>query len=228
MIALSSLRESVPSRENSKDKVPQWCRLCIFEDQQGGRCGCRWMRSRERRGRWGQRGDQGCRTQNVALKTLVFYPEMGSKWEFSTEAQQSLADLLRKNSAVKRVVGRKQSFMDDGGLNQGDSCGGDGKAVRLLTVPSWGHGICQWVGLRDGRAKDESRMTVAFGLNNLEEPSCHLLRWARQQEKQILCKIREFILDLVSEWCLLHSQEELLSRKLDIHAWFQGTSPGWW
>lgn len=101
---------------------------------------------------------------------------MGSKWEFSTEAQQSLADLLRKNSAVKRVVGRKQSFMDDGGLNQGDSCGGDGKAVRLLTVPSWGHGICQWVGLRDGRAKDESRMTVAFGLNNLEEPSCHLLR----------------------------------------------------
>lgn len=91
---------------------------------------------------------------------------MGSKWELSTEEQQSLADLLRKNSAVGKVVGTKIRFINDGGLNQSGSCRDDGKGVGLPIVPSWDHGICQWIGWWGGRAEDESRMTEGFGLSN--------------------------------------------------------------
>lgn len=126
-----------------KDKGPQWCRLHIFEDQQGGQHGCRWMRSQEERGRWGQRGDLGCRTHS-ALKVVLRTWSFSLRWE-ANGSFQSLADLLRKNGTVVKVVGRELSFTDDGGLNQGGSCGGDRTVVRLSMVLSRDHGICPWL-----------------------------------------------------------------------------------
>lgn len=156
-------------QREQQEQRPQWCRLGIFEEQQGGQYGCGWMKSWGRSERWDQGGNQGLGTHSalkVVLRTWSFILRWKANGSFQKRYKQSLADLLRKNSEVEKAGGRKISFIYDGDFDQGGGCGDGGQVVGWSTVPSWDQRICQWIGLWRVRAKDESSMTVAFGLNN--------------------------------------------------------------
>lgn len=211
MIALRKLRESVPGGQKSRNKDSWGCRMCVFEEQQGGRSD-EIMRGVG----WGQAGYQGGWTKGAAAFSSV----MESQWEFPTGAWLAPAHTLRRYSAVGEGWRQEGKFYThDGVLAQGSGWGDDRSwldsrhSLKLVTT-----GLTSEWDYRCKR-KDELGIAVRFCSKQLEEKSCHLLRWDRQQEKQIWWKIRGFILDLINERCLLHSRAEQLS--MDVQAWIQ-------
>ena len=75
-----------------------------------------------------------------ASTTGALGSEMGSQWEFSTEARQGLANTPKKNRAVGQGCGGKRSF-----IHGGDD--GDKVAEFSGQYRGGNHGVCGLMGL---------------------------------------------------------------------------------
>lgn len=75
----------------------------------------------------------------------------------------------------------------------------------------------------------KSRMFLSFCLKKieLEELSCHLLRWGSLHEKWVFVWQMISILAMLVLRCLRDIKMKLLSRQLDIWAWSSGKNLAW-